>query len=197
MPMLQRIENDLISQSSTILPQVQVQGPPQVHGPLPQDDQLQGPIVPQVPGQLLLAPGPCQAELGCSGEHGPPPQELRGPCGTELPQDTLPVVPVLPDHLQRPVASAEGQAQIVPPVQIMASYRTVTATMSGGKRTLRQTGQDLEAMFTNVGLHPVGLTRTTQTIGLSPDDLPAGGPSLIPQGQYLKQCPSSSSCSEG
>ena len=48
MPMLQRIENDLISQSSTILPQVQVQGPPQVHGPLPQDDQLQGPIVPQV-----------------------------------------------------------------------------------------------------------------------------------------------------
>ena len=41
MPGLQRLESDLI-QSSTILPQGQ--GPPQVHGPLPQFDQVQEPV---------------------------------------------------------------------------------------------------------------------------------------------------------
>ena len=147
MPGLQRLESDLISQSSTILPQGQ--GPPQVHGPLPQFDHV------QEQGPQVLGPG--QAELGCSGEPGPVPIELCGPCGTELPQDPLSVVPVLPDHGQRSAASAEGHGQTVPPVQIMASYRTVTTTVSGGKRSLRQTGQALEALLTNTGLQ--GLPR--------------------------------------
>ena len=174
MPGTQRLESDLLQSSITL---TQDHGP-QVHGPLPHFDQVQD----QVPQGL----GPSQVELGCPEEPGPAPRELCGPCGTELPQEPLPIVPVLPDHSQRAAASAE--AQTVPPAQIMASYRTMTTTVSGGKRTLRQTGQVLEAMFTNTGLHPMAMTRTSQTIGLDvPDDSHPGGAPFIPGQLNLKQ----------
>ena len=131
MPLIQRVENDMMtmsqSQTQSILPQVA--------------------DVPGHPPQALHA-----EQLGRLVEALP--QELQGPCSAELPQTATPVVPAPPEPHQghAPSSSPGGPTEMPrPPVRIaMASYEKVT-TMCGEKRSLRQVDRALGAMFTNVG----------------------------------------------